>query len=184
MNDLAEVEQVRRIRAGDRDACAQMVHVHYEAVYRFLVRLSRDPHLAEDLTQETFVAAWRGVRELGAPASLRSWLHRIAYNKYIDVYRRDRRGQDMTIAVGNERRDLPVADPGEHIENEEAASRLEAAVESLDDKHRLVITLHYLQDLSFREMAEVLDEPTGTVKARTHEALNRLRARLAVGVNR
>jgi DNA-directed RNA polymerase specialized sigma24 family protein len=65
---------------GRREACAGLVRVHYQAVYRLLVHLTRDAHQAEDLTQETFAAAWEKIGRFQGNASLATWLHRIAYS--------------------------------------------------------------------------------------------------------
>jgi len=170
---------VRRIRAGDREACAQLVLLHHAPVYQLLARLCHDAHLAEDLTQETFAAAWAGLDGFKGTSSLGTWLHRIAYRKYVDAHRRDHH------RAARER----SAEALEHIRSH-GPSQFEAAVadersrglhEAMDilapdDRH--VLVLHYLQGLSFREMVKVLEEPVGTVKWRTSQALARLREAL------
>jgi RNA polymerase sigma-70 factor (ECF subfamily) len=164
------------LRAGRPGACAELVRAHYEAVYRFLVHLTRHVHRAEDLTQETFAAAWERIATFEGRSSLATWLHRIAYTKFIDSQRAARRAAGML-----ERLASPKADPSDPLDTMmagEETQRLYEALHRLHVSERTILVLHYLQGLSYRDMAAVLDEPTGTVKWRTALALNRLRAML------
>jgi RNA polymerase sigma-70 factor (ECF subfamily) len=165
------------LRAGSPEACAELVRGHYQAVYRWLVHLTRDVHEAEDLTQETFAAAWEKLATFQGRATLATWLHRIAYTKFVDARRAQRRAHGM-----RERLAIPTApapDPLDAVLADDEARHLYRLLQGLDAPDRTVLVLHYLQGLSYREMAAVLDEPPGTVKWRTREALERLRALLA-----
>ena len=169
------------LRAGRSEACAELVRGHYPAVYRFLVHLTRDVHQAEDLAQETFAAAWQQMASFQGRASLATWLHRIAYRKFIDAHRAEGRAATLFQRLyrlswqrRNERPDREN-DPSDAVMADDESRRLHRALDGLDAAERILLVLHYLQDLSYREMASVLDEPSGTVKWRTHEALNRLR---------
>jgi RNA polymerase sigma-70 factor (ECF subfamily) len=164
------------LRDGRPEACAELIRGQYQAVYRFLVHLTRDSHQAEDLTQETFAAAWENIAGFQGRATLATWLHRIAYTKFIDAQRRERRVTSMLDKLS-----LPAAlesDPLDSVIADDEAEQLYRALHELNVPDRTVLVLHYLQGLSYREMALVLDEPTGTVKWRTSEALNHLRAML------
>jgi RNA polymerase sigma-70 factor (ECF subfamily) len=165
------------LRAGCREACAELVRAHYQVVYRFLAHLTRDVHQAEDLTQETFAAAWEKIAAFQGRSTLATWLHRIAYTKYIDALRSQRRAAGILDRLGGPR--PAAADPLENVMASDEAQRLYHALHRLDVPERTVIVLHYLQNLSYSEMASVLDEPTGTVKWRTAMAINRLRAMLS-----
>src|SRR5262245_61486242 len=79
------------LHAGRPGACAELVRAHYQAVYRFLVHLTRDVHWAEDLTQETFAAAWEKVATFQGRSTLATWLHRIAYTRFVDAKRTEQR---------------------------------------------------------------------------------------------
>ena len=83
------------LRTGRPEACAELIRVHYQKVYRFLVHLTGDVHRAEDLTQETFVSAWEKIATFQGRATLATWLHRIAYTKFIDGQRSQRRTTGM-----------------------------------------------------------------------------------------
>jgi RNA polymerase sigma-70 factor (ECF subfamily) len=167
---------LKDLRAGHPEACAEVVRAHYPAVYRFLVHLTRDVHEAEDLTQETFAAAWEKLATFQARASLATWLHRIAYTKFIDALRAERRALGMHERLPSSQ--VAPSDPLDAVMADEEARRLYRGLDGLDAPDRTLLVLHYLQGLSYREMALVLDEPTGTVKWRTALALSRLRALL------
>jgi len=164
------------LRAGRHEACAALVRSYYQTVYRFLVHLTRDVHEAEDLTQETFAAAWKKITTFQGRSTLATWLHRIAYTKFIDAQRAARRGANMMQRLTSPL--VAPADPLDKVMADDEAQNLYRALHGLDAPERVLLVLHYLQGMSYREMASVLDEPTGTVKWRTAAALQRLRAML------
>jgi RNA polymerase sigma-70 factor, ECF subfamily len=171
---------VSDLRARLPGACAELVRAHYQKVYRFLVHLTRDVHQAEDLTQETFAAAWEKVATFEGRSSLATWLHTIAYAKFVDSRRAGRR------AAGALQHLPPMpspADPLDAVAADDESRRLARALDGLDPPERTLLVLHYLQGLSYREMACVLGEPAGTVKWRTAEALRSLRALLGEEVS-
>ena len=168
-----------RLRAGDPKACEEFVRTYYGAVYRFLLHLGGGTHQAEDLTQEVFASAWAGLAGFEGRGSLGTWLHRIAYGKFIDAVRRLKRDAAVVERLQQRGADQPNGRALlDQLVAEERARSLYGAVRQLDQPEQVVIVLHYLQGLSFREMAGVLDEPVGTVKWRTSQALRRLKALL------
>ena len=82
---------LRRIKAGESEACAQFVRLYYRRIYAFLAAMTGSQSVAEDLTQDTFAAAWGEIGDFRGRSSLSTWLHRIAYNKCVDLKRRDSR---------------------------------------------------------------------------------------------
>ncbi len=177
MANLDQRRLVNGLRSGKAEAYAELVHDHYQAVYRFLLHMARDTHRAEDLTQDTFATAWERIGTFRGQSSLATWLHRIAYTKFIDGQRAARR-----IAALNESPTNGPAAPAGPLESamaEDESRRLYRALNALAPEGRTVLVLHYLQGFSYREMATVLDEPSGTVKWRTSQALNSLRILLA-----
>jgi RNA polymerase sigma-70 factor (ECF subfamily) len=164
---------IERARSGDADACASLVRAHYRAVYRLLAHLTRDAHAAEDLCQETFAAAWANLGTFTGGSSLATWLHRIAYRRFLDSVRAARQGR--APPDGEPREQSEAADPLAGIVADEQARALYAALDRLDAPDRQVLAMHYLAGLSYRQIAEVTGEPAGTVKWRTSAALTRLR---------
>jgi RNA polymerase sigma-70 factor (ECF subfamily) len=168
---------VSNLRAGRPEACAELVRAHYQSVYRFLVHLTRHVHQAEDLTQETFAAAWIQIGSFQGRAALATWLHRIAYTKFIDARREARRATGALERVSSPT--SASADPLDSLATDDEARRLYRALHRLSASEQTLLVLHYFQGLSYREIAMVLDEPTGTLKWRTSAALARLRALLS-----
>jgi RNA polymerase sigma-70 factor (ECF subfamily) len=176
VTEADEQRLLRHLRAGRSGACAELVRAHYQTVYRFLVHLTRDVHQAEDLTQETFAAAWGKIAAFQGRAALGTWLHRIAYTKFVDAQRAEGRAARMRERLTSPQ--VAPEDPCDTAMASDETQRLYRALDWLDAPERTLLVLHYLQGLSYREMASVLDEPTGTVKWRTAEALQRLRVLL------
>jgi RNA polymerase sigma-70 factor (ECF subfamily) len=182
--DLDDERLLADIRAGRRAACAALVHAHYERVYRFLLHLARDAALAEDLTQDTFATVWEKIAGFEGRSSLLTWLHRIAYGKFVDARRRSRRGAEVRELV---QRHAPAAEtvtPLDAVIADDQSRQLYALLHRLEPRDQAVLVLHYLQGLSYREMALVVDEPANTVKWRVCTALERLRALFAEGARR
>jgi len=137
--------------------------------------LTGDTTLAEDLTQETFASAWARIDRFEAKASIKTWLHRIAYNKFIDSKRTSTRRAALLAArnpIGSD--SDRTSSPAEESIKDEHTRILYQALDKLQLPDYIVIVLHYIGGLSFREMAVILDKPVGTVKWRTSRALNEL----------
>ena len=170
---------LRAIRVGSQEACAEVVQRNYASIYRFLFHLSGQASTAEDLTQETFAAAWASIDSFRGRASLGTWLHQIAYGKFVDAKRRAKSHQVATERLRNSKDSTTgVRNPLDEVIANERSRRICAAVQELDGAKQEVIVLHYFQGLSFRQMAMVLAEPVGTVKWRTSQALGRLKMSL------
>jgi RNA polymerase sigma-70 factor (ECF subfamily) len=175
---LDEQRLIERAKSGDAAACARLVRAHYAAVYRLLAHLTRDAHAAEDLCQETFAAAWVKLGTFAGGSTFATWLHRIAYRRFLDSRRSAKPGG---VPTWRDEEDPPaergeIVDPLAGIVADEQARALYAALDQLDASDRQVLAMHYLSGLSYREMAEVTGEPAGTIKWRTSTAIERLRA--------
>jgi RNA polymerase sigma-70 factor (ECF subfamily) len=168
---MGERTLIRRARSGDSKACATLVRTHYAPIYRMLAALTRDVHLAEDLCQETFAAAWKSSAAFDGRSSLGTWLHAIAYRKFLDAQRRERVDVEPVESA-------QVVDPLAGLVMDEEERALHVAIDQMGEKERDVIVLHYLQQMSYREMSAVLAEPVGTVKWRTKSAIEKLRTLL------
>ncbi len=178
MTQWSESALVKRMLAGDREACVELIRLYHAPIYRLLVHLAGDAHLAEDLTQESFLAAWKKIGSFKANSSLGTWLHTIAYRKFIDARRRGGRLAEPTDDARLVQAPSSAAAPAARASANDEAQRLHRAIDRLPAAQRDVIVLHYLQGLSYEEMAAVLDQPSGTVKWRTRQALENLRSML------
>ncbi|MBK6917156.1 MAG: sigma-70 family RNA polymerase sigma factor [Deltaproteobacteria bacterium] len=166
---------VRAAAEGDRPAFAELVRRHQGKVRGLLLRLCGDRTLADDLAQEVFLRAYRGLCGFEGRASFGTWLYRISYNAYLNHATRAK-----TFAV------LPLGYDSAAVAPEDAHSApradlrrdLAAAVAELPQRYRGVVVLYYLQDLSYPEIAEILELPLGTVKTHLHRAKRLLRGKL------
>lgn len=133
----------------------------------YLRRVGGDLHTAEDLLHETFLQAARRMERLTEAVSVRAWLYAIARNVAVTAYRRRR---------GTEQLPADVADAG--VAEDSRMERMRAAVADLPETLRETLELRLREELSYEEIADVLQIPVGTVRSRLHHALERLRAAL------
>lgn len=179
MRRRSERQNLKDIREGRREACEALVCQNYKSIYSFMVYLTSNASLAEDLTQETFAFAWANISRYKGRASLKTWLHQIAYHKFIDSQRKLKRHYALMSNLRRERHDAPeTLNPLYRLVTDERSFLLYEAMRKLKSSEYIVIVLHYIQGLSFREMAKVIDEPVGTSKWRTSKALKKLKALL------
>jgi RNA polymerase sigma-70 factor (ECF subfamily) len=172
--DLADEELIASSQAGDKKAFGELVCRYRGRVQATVYRFCSDPHLAEDIAQETFVKIWRNLSRFRA-GNFRSWIYRIAINTAIDHARRARPTVDIE--------DLPLAASGDNPEGAvlrmEHAQAIRQAVLRLPPHSRAALILREYEGLSYKEIAGALDIPLGTVMSRLNYARNRLRDDLA-----
>lgn len=161
-----EQEWIQALLKGSKEAGEWFIREHYPAIYRLLLHITRNQDLAQDLTQQTFMSAWKAIATFRSDAHIRTWLHRIAWNEFLR-WKRDNR---ETISLQSAEL-LPDPSSPDRIE----ALYLEQALLQLDEEHRITFLLFYVQQLSLNEVADVLGLPTGTVKSRLFNSRKRLR---------
>jgi RNA polymerase sigma-70 factor (ECF subfamily) len=171
VDDRALIEAVR---AGDRDDFGALVDRETASVYRVCLRILGRPHDAEDVTQESFVTAYRAVSGFRGDGSLRGWLLRIATRQ---AFRR--LGQRRSAMVLDDVDESFVADrsqePTRLVVAAESREAVRAAVGSLPEPYREVVALRFFADLSLTEVAETTGRPLNTVKTHLRRGLERLR---------
>jgi RNA polymerase sigma-70 factor (ECF subfamily) len=169
----------------DTEAFAELVR-RWEGPLRSLcARMTGDVHRAEDLAQEAFTRLFLRRKSYRAEAKFSTYLWRIAINLCYDELRRarrrpDRPGRELEDEQDDPFRQVPDACPApdEDFARQEAGEAVREALMELPETHRTVVVLRHYEDLKFREIAEVLGIPEGTVKTRMTEALNDLARRL------
>jgi len=149
---------------------AQLVAEHHQAVYRYAYRLTGSTQDAEDLAQQVFLVAQRKLGQLRNLDSARKWLFVILRHCFL----RDRQRRRPVLAVDLKLNidSIPAEPPGEEIDRD----RLQRALDELPEAFRLVLVMFYFEDCSYREIAERLDVPIGTVMSRLARAKGHLRA--------
>lgn len=152
----------------------QLIDAHYEALYRYAYRLSGSAADAEDLTQETFGKALARLPQLREPDRAKAWLFRILRNLYLHKVRDQKRHKIVPLDnVG----DLPGRGAEEAPEIDPA--KLQQALNELDEAFRTPIILFYFEEFSYRDIAEQMELPIGTVMSRLARGKAYLRERLA-----
>ena len=161
-----EHELIAQAKRGDRAAFGELVRRHRKGVVNVVYRMSGDVNLAEDAAQEAFIRAWQHLSDYRPRSPFRNWLYRIATNAARDALRRDMGALDID--------DLPVVDPGQGpedaLEGQERADHVRQAVLDLPPASRAVLILREYEGLSYKEIAETLKIPMGTVMSRLNYA--------------
>lgn len=165
----------------------QVVLEHRSRIYRYVLSMARDPDVAEDLTQETFLRALRGLGSLRDRAALVPWLYRLATNVFIDWVRAESRrrlayagGKDTDGDLVGEIPD-PAARIDRSVEQSEMSECVQDFVDDLPDDFRSVILLHDAHGMSNPEIAQMLGLTVATTKIRIHRGRLRLREALEEG---
>jgi len=160
---------------GDRQAYGELVIMYRESVVGVVYRMCGDAQVAEDAAQEAFIRAWQHIRRYQPRASFRSWVYRIAVNAALDVLRREKPSADIEAVP------LAVTDAGPlaAVEAQERAQAVQQAVLGLPPASRTVLILREYQGLSYQEIADALDIPSGTVMSRLNYARKHLQQTLA-----
>jgi RNA polymerase sigma-70 factor, ECF subfamily len=169
---------VDRARAGDTRAFERLYREHTGRVYGLCLRMTREPHTAEDCTQETFINAWRALARFETRSSFGTWLHRIAVNVALAKRRKAARDEPVTEAEVEEE----AVEPNWTLETPMEVQEIEAAIGTLPDGARDALVLHALYGYSHTEAAQMLGVAEGTCKAQLHRARKLLRERLNVEV--
>lgn len=185
---LSDEQAMWRVQQhADEDAFAQLVRRWEGPIRNLCVRMTGDLHKGEDLTQEAFVRVFEKRSQYQPDAKFSTWLWRIALNLCYDEQRRVKRRSEtaMENAEGETVVEL-VADDDSPVEQAEAGERAEMvrrALLRLPETYRTVLVLRHYEGLKFREIADVLDVPEGTVKSRMVEALGQMERLLKNDVN-
>jgi RNA polymerase sigma-70 factor (ECF subfamily) len=176
VQEVGETELILSAQNGDRNAFSELVRLHAQGVTNVIYRLCGDAQLAEDAAQETFIRAWQNLSSYRPQTSLRNWLYRVAVNAATDMLRKERR-----ILPGDiEEMQLADEQPGPEsiVSHNQRAVLVQKAVLSLPDASRAVLVLKEYEGLSYREIADALDIPVGTVMSRLNYARKLLKDKL------
>ena len=179
---------IRRAQRGDADAFEQLLLEHQKNVYNLCYRMAGDPDDAMDLSQETFLRAWRCLDQYQFASAFSTWLYRLCSNICIDFLRKRRRHQTVPLTfedADGEEQTYAVPDaqplPEEQVELKLTHETLAAAMAQLLPEHRAVLQLRVVNEMSYEQIADVLDIQIGTVKSRLSRARNQLKKILERG---
>lgn len=176
-----ELERVRDAKLvasglrGDRAALTQLVDHYYVPIYRAAFRILHDADAASDVTQMTFLSAFENLDKYDPAYKFFSWIFRIGVNHALEQSRKRRleeeKVQTELLRSGHD-------DPEEDVSNGEVGRIIDGMIKDMHENYRLVIVLRHYADLSYDEIADVLEIPTKTVRSRLYTARQMLRSRL------
>lgn len=172
----SEASLIAMAQHGNRRAFGELVRRHQSGVVQVIYRMCGNIDLAQDAAQDAFIKAWLNLPDFRPGSSLRNWLYRIAVNVAIDALRREKKTTDMEIET------LAIRDPQDSPEaalvRKEQAAAVQEAIQDLTEASRKVLVLREYGELSYNEIAEVLDIPMGTVMSRLNYARRQLKQSL------
>ncbi len=170
---------VERARGGDQHAFAELIGRHQRRVFGYTTRMLGDRDLADDATQETFIAVNNAIANFRG-GSFRGWLLRIAHNKALDLIRaRGRRAADsLDSATAEAADDDAGGSPDAWVDQAALTDLLERAIAELPDEQRAAVLLRDREGLAYQEIAEILTVDLGTVKSRIARGRRRIRGHL------
>lgn len=169
-NIRQEIRWVLRAQAGDRVAFDELLQAVQLPLYRYIVSLTGDSSLAEDILQEVFVLIYRKLGWLREPELFRPWAYRIATRETFKWLQREKRWKEQ-----ERDEEVLLAIPADEAFAAELLPQLPSLLARLSPASRVVIVLHYLHELTLDEIAEVLGVAIGTVKSRLSYGLSSLR---------
>ncbi len=179
--DQDDAQLVAASKRGEQDAFAQLVQRHQRRVFNLVFRMLQQYEEANEVTQDTFLAAWQGLPSFRGDARFSTWLYRIAYNCSLKQLEQRKRDTALQVAMQAEQITEHAGDENRADVALEAHARqalIQEQLSTLPAKYRIVLILRHLQDMTYEEMAEMLTMPIGTIKTHLFRARNLLKERL------
>lgn len=169
-----DLQLVKRCQSGDTSAFDGLVHRHKDRIYRLVYRMLNGVSDVDDVAQEIFLKVYSRIRSFQCRSSFSTWLTRIALNQCINYLRSQRRFR--FLLVENQRRSL--IEPQKAIERNEKFEKVYQTINSLPPKQKAVVILHYFEEHSCEEVADILNCSVGTVKSRLFHARKAIKKHL------
>lgn len=185
MIPIDEKKWLKKAAAGSAEAFEQLVLKYQTAVYNLCLRMTGDPEDAADMTQESFLKAWRNLESFQGNSAFSTWLYRLASNTCLDHLRSVKRKPQLSLVMEDEDGEAQALDvpdsapsPEEQVIALDEQSRLNDALQALEEDQRQILILRAVNGLSYTEIAEALHLKEGTVKSRLARAREQLRKKL------
>jgi RNA polymerase sigma factor RpoE len=185
--EMDDLELVRRAQKEDMRAYDALVRRYQERIYATVYHMTSNHEDANDLTQETFIKAFRALKSFKGDSSFYTWIYRIAVNKTINFLKQRKNRvlmslNDMDFNAENDPDLVALVSektPRRDLNLSELQEKLNAALLKLSEHHRMVVTLHDIQGLSHEEIGKIMDCNVGTVRSRLFYARQQLQAHLS-----
>lgn len=181
--NLEDNQLVENFLSGDEEAFSQLVKKYLKPVYNFLYYFTQDRAVLDDLTQVAFIKAWKNLRKFDQEKNFKTWLFVIAKNTAYDFFKKKKTllFANFTDEEGNNKLEN-ISDenilPDEVLNRKDIARELEKKLAEIPEQYRIILTLHYKEDLSLQEIAEILGKPYNTIKSGHQRGLEKLKKAL------
>ena len=189
MNKNSDEQLVKNYLQGENNALSVLIERYLLYVYNFVIKQIGDKKEAEDLTQEVFLRVWKNLKKFDPDKNFKAWLFSIARHACIDYWRRKK----IPVFSALERDDSDknfeetIIDESEsvieNINRQELAQEMEEYLKQLSEANRTVLILHYSQQMTLQEIADLLEEPIDTIKSRHRRGLLYLRCLITQSKN-
>lgn len=183
--DAMVKQKIKQVIKGDHEAFSMIVDIYKDKLFHLSYRMLGNRHEAEDIAQEAFVRAYVNIHSYDQTKKFSTWIYRIATNLCIDRIRKKKPDYFLDSEVaGTDGLTLysqiatDEKGPEAAVESMEIQEVVQREILKLSDKYRVVIVLRYIDDLSIKEISELLNIPEGTVKTRIHRGREALRKQL------
>jgi len=165
---------------GDNSAFEKLVKKYLKPIYNFTYQFIKDRAQADDLTQETFVKAWKNIKKFDKEKSFKTWLFVIAKNSTFDYFKKKKTIPFSSFKINDENNKLEeIAEdsalPDEIAEVKDLEKRLKEKIEKIPSKYAIILLLHYKNDFTLKEVAEIIGRPYNTVKVYHQRGLMQLK---------
>jgi len=190
MEPVEEQRWIERAREGEAAAFGSIITAYQRKVFNFIMGMTRDPVVADELTQEVFLKAWKALPRFRGESGFQTWLFQIALNatrswgrwkkiglaRFVSLSEPTDRDQDDKIGYAPPLTDAhPDADPSRQTESAALRERLSRAMDRLPPREKEVFHLRHYEDLSLKEIAQLMGIAEGSVKAHLFHALEKMR---------
>ena len=169
--DVSDLELVVRAKKGDADAFSILVKRHQNLVFNLAYRFMRDSALAEDMAQEAFLKAYRLLNGFRGDCNFSTWMYRVTVSVCLTEINRRKKRQEVELQPIDGRRE-----PQSRIESSDVFELIRGCVKLLPARYASIITLYYLKEIPYDEIAQVMQIPMGTLKTWMYRARNQLRS--------
>ena len=160
---MSEDQFIQKLKAGDNDAFEALVNLYQDKIYNTCYSFLKQAELAEDQTQEIFIILFNAIQQFEAKSKLSTWIYRITVSRCLDFIRsqnRQKRKATGILSLFNfttELQDFQEPTPYQHLENKEYAEVIARALDTMKSKNKTVFILKYMEGLSQKEIAEILN---------------------------
>jgi RNA polymerase sigma factor (sigma-70 family) len=171
---MDDVRLIERIAQGDLRAFEALYRSYHPRLTRFLTNMLRRPHLVEEALNDTMMVVWKRPEKYNGTSKVSTWIFAVAYRTALKARSRYDEPQEDRVGAEPAGAENPERDLGQR----QVQAILLSAMGQLSAEHRAVVDLTYFHDVGYREIAEILDCPVGTVKTRMHHARKHLKSKL------